>query len=251
MEYVSTRLEHAIQALRSMLPYANSQDGQLLSEIANNLQAMFLQCSCVIENPHRSRCSQIAIMAVKTPCAVHVDHPGRPKYDIREDTLIDSRSLGFKWNEIAHMLLVSRWTIRRRVAQFGLENISGFSKITDSELDNKVRQFMEEHGSFIGSSMVSGHLKSIGLRVQRHRIRNCLARIDPNNSRIRWAITITRRVYYVPGPNSLWHIGGHHSLITWGFVIHGAIDGYSRLITYLHCLTHLAGNGRKERVKQG
>ena len=95
MEYVSTRLEHAIQALRSMLPYANSQDGQLLSEIANNLQVMFLQCSCVIEYPHRSRCSQIAIMAVKTPCAVQADHPGRPKYDIREDTLIELRSLGF------------------------------------------------------------------------------------------------------------------------------------------------------------
>lgn len=25
------------------------------------------------------------------------------------------------------------------------------------------------------------------------------------------------------------------SLIRWGFVVHGAVDGYSRLIVYLHC----------------
>lgn len=38
--------------------------------------------------------------------------------------------------------------------------------------------------------------------------------------------TISRRAYCVPGPNSLWHIDGHHSLISWGFVIHGAIQSF-------------------------
>lgn len=50
----------------------------------------------------------------------------------------------------------------------------------------------------------------------------------------------------MPGPNSLWHLDGHHSLVSWGFVIHGAIDGYSRLITYLQCST----NSRSETVKE-
>ena len=31
------------------------------------------------------------------------------------------------------------------------------------------------------------------------------------------------------------HIDGHHKLIRWRFVIHGGIDGYSRMIVYLHC----------------
>ena len=31
------------------------------------------------------------------------------------------------------------------------------------------------------------------------------------------------------------HIDGHHKLIRWRFVIHGAIDGYSRVIVYLKC----------------
>ena len=42
-----------------------------------------------------------------------------------------------------------------------------------------------------------------------------------------------RRPYSVPGPNSLWHIDGHHKLIRWRIVTHGGIDGYSRLIVYL------------------
>lgn len=28
---------------------------------------------------------------------------------------------------------------------------------------------------------------------------------------------------------------GHHSLIRWGLVVHGGIDGFSRLIVYLYC----------------
>lgn len=86
--------------------------------------------------------------------------------------------------------------------------------------------------------MVLGHLRSQGLHIQRERVRKCLARIDPHNVMIRWAITVSRRAYSVAGPNSLWHLDGHHSLVTWGFVIHGAIDGFSRLVTFLHCSTN-------------
>ena len=48
----------------------------------------------------------------------------------------------------------------------------------------------------------------------------------------------SRRICSVPGPNALWHIDGHHSLIRWRMVIHGAIDVYSRLITYMRCNTN-------------
>ena len=94
--------------------------------------------------------------------------------------------------------------------------------------------------------MIRGYFRSRGIRIQRDRIRKSLARIDPRNARSRWVITISRRAYCVPGPNSLWHLDGHHSLLSWGFVIHEAIDGYSRLITYLHC----SSNNRSETVKE-
>lgn len=41
------------------------------------------------------------------------------------------------------MLLVSRWTIRRRVVEFGLEEITGFSDIANEQLDDLwVRSWM-------------------------------------------------------------------------------------------------------------
>lgn len=39
----------------------------------------------------------------------------------------------------------------------------------------------------------------------------------------------------MPGPNALWHLDGNHKMIRYRFVIHGAIDGFSRLITFLKC----------------
>ena len=39
-------------------------------------------------------------------------------------------------------------------------------------------------------------------------------------------------------------IDGHHKLIRWKFVTHGAIDGFSRLVVYLHC----SGNNRASTV---
>ena len=74
--------------------------------------------------------------------------------------------------------------------------------------------------------MVYGRLCSSGLKVQRDRVCASLRRVDPKYSHLRWATVITRQTYAVPSPNSLWHIDGHHSLVNWGFVVHGVIDGF-------------------------
>ena len=37
----------------------------------------------------------------------------------------------------------------------------------------------------------------------------------------------------VKAPNSLWHIDSYYKLVRWKIVIHGAIDGFSRIIVYL------------------
>ena len=36
------------------------------------------------------------------------------------------------------------------------------------------------------------------------------------------------------GPNSLWHIDGLHKFIRWHILIHGGVDGYSRVPVYLN-----------------
>ncbi|KAI7789967.1 hypothetical protein IRJ41_014317 [Triplophysa rosa] len=86
--------------------------------------------------------------------------------------------------------------------------------------------------------IMRGLLRADGLFVQRRRVRETLTQIDPAAAARRWSSAIARRVYHVPHPNSLWHIDGNMRLIRWGFVVHGAIDGKSRLITYLTCNTN-------------
>lgn len=46
--------------------------------------------------------------------------------------------------------------------------------------------------------------------------------------------------YYVPGIICCLSpiLDGHHKLIRWCIVTHGAIDGFSRLIVYLRCSTN-------------
>ena len=138
-----------------------------------------------------SRCSQVAVLSFNLPETVKTKQPGRPKFDIQEETLFKLRLLGFNWNEIGRMLLLSRWTIQRRVAEFGLEHLSNFDKIGDDELDQKVRKFMQKHGCFVSSSMIRGYFCSLGIRIQQDRIRKSLGRIDQKNARVRWAITIS------------------------------------------------------------
>ena len=65
-----------------------------------------------------------------------------------------------------------------------------------------------------------------------------MIRVDPINVCMRRMRVIQRCSYSIPGPNALWHIDGHHSLIRWRIVVHGGIDGFSRLITYLHYSTN-------------
>jgi len=114
------------------------------------------------------------------------------------------------------MLRVSRWTIYRRVEEYGL-GFSWWSNISDDQLDEVIRGFISRHGTTTEQSyLLRGILiRSLGHLVQRERVRAAINRVDPENSALRWETVVTRRVCSVPWPNSLWHIDGHHSLIRW------------------------------------
>ena len=124
------------------------------------------------------------------------------------------------------------------------------SGITDGELDN-ILVHLCSHYRWAGISMLDGMLWHLGHHLPQERICASLIRIDPIQH-VFQRIWIWRRVYSVPGPMSLWHHDGQHGmwlalylgswftldhqtgLICWGIIIHGFIDGYSRLITSLH-----------------
>lgn len=135
--------------------------------------------------------------------------------------------------EIRAMLGVSTRTVERRLSSFGISISGKYSLISDNELDGAVQKIQGQHPG-VGIRMLKGHLKSQGLTVQRERVRQSLLRTDPTGVLQRWRDSIRRRVYYVPFPQALWHIDGNHKLIRWRIVIHGGIDGYSRMPVYLH-----------------
>lgn len=133
------------------------------------------------------------------------------------------------------------------------------STISNAELDGLIAML---RNSYIraGITILDGMLRQLGYRIPRSRIRESLLRIDPVQ-RVFERIRIRRRVYSVPGPNSLWHHDGQHGtlnciinkllhhytesllgLIRWGIVIHGFIDGYSRLITGLRASNNNLGD---------
>lgn len=82
-----------------------------------------------------------------------------------------------------------------------------------------------------------GFLATRGLRVQERRVRESMHRVYPEGVLLRTLElrTTHRRGYNVYSPRALYHIDGNHKLIRWRFVIHGMIDGYSRMIIFVRC----------------
>lgn len=96
----------------------------------------------------------------------------------------------------------------------------------------------------MGVAMTIGHLRNIEVPHTRQQVRDVMHELDPMQYDARGTETTRRREYHVPFINSLWHMDGHHKLILWKIVIHGAIDGKSRLVTFLHA----SDNNRADTV---
>ena len=170
---------------------------------------------------------------------------GRPRIQIDEHQLGFLVEGGFRVKDIAGIFSCSRRTIERRMHDLGAR-ASDYSSVSDAELDDLVGSIVDLYPQS-GQKTVSGRLRSQGYRVQRHRVRESLRRVDPSGVEARVRTVLHRRKYHVRSPNSLWHLDGYHKLIRWKIVIHGGIDGYSRLITYLR----VAGNNRASTVLSG
>ncbi|XP_019861672.1 PREDICTED: uncharacterized protein LOC109590193 [Amphimedon queenslandica] len=138
-------------------------------------------------------------------------------------------------------VLVLKLQKKRRRVELGLI-VEPSTVISDADLIGFIRD-MQATSPHIGQTLVMGRLRSMGFKVTRERVRNALRHSNPFRSALRWPGVLThRRPYSVPGPNSLWHIDGHHKLIRWRFVTHAGIDGYSRLIVYIKCSTNNSAN---------
>ena len=124
------------------------------------------------------------------------------------------RGLRFSFTEIARLIGISRATLYRRLNEAGVSHCCSYTDISDSDLDSVVERIKITHPND-GECLMSGHLTQRGIIVPRARLRASIHRVDPENTALRRSIAIRRRVYYVEGPNALWHIDTHHKLIRW------------------------------------
>lgn len=145
--------------------------------------------------------------------------------------------------EAASILGISRRTLYKLMREYHISRTK-FVSITDEELDHAVSEIKTEH-PHVGEVMLNGHLRSRNIVVQRNRLRDSIRRVDSAGVESRRRRAIRRRIYTVPCPNFIWHVDGNHKLIRWKLVVHAAMDGYSRMVMFLHC----SNNNRAETVK--
>ena len=206
---VLLQAEGLLEAVTVLSDHIPNGDGQILVSAIANIY-LWLEDSKILHQPRK----------------------GRPQIEISEHQLEALLSFHFSSATIAGMLQVSVSTVRRRILQYGLEQMTEYTDLTDNELDEITAEFVHNSPNG-GQKSYEGYLRGMGIHVRRSCIRSTLLRVDPAGVRRRFRQVLHRREYSVPMPNSLWHIDGHHKLIRWRIVVHGGIDGFSRLPVFL------------------
>ena len=137
-EYLEIQLELLILSLQHLLPLLGRDNRNVFREVLRNV--CFFHDTWKRTKPHSP--TDVAIYTLEGLPVFQCGAVGRPRLHISEDVLLNLRSFGFTWEKISEMLLVSRWTLRRRVVEFGLDHTTGFSEISNEQLDTIVTQFL-------------------------------------------------------------------------------------------------------------
>ena len=134
---------------------------------------------------------------------------GRPRKFVSKEELLRLFSIQQSWHLVAAELGVSVKTVYRRRRELGMQisDLNGprrtYTTIPQEDLCAAIREILRVLPN-AGESYVIGACRSRGIYVQRHRIRDAINTIDPVSRALRRTVSIVRRQYSVPGPNSLW-----------------------------------------------
>jgi len=250
-------VQEALQQVRDAAGYCEDLNGiQDLDGILVRLDSIF-QCLTWVEPVFVPSVNFTNLLSAVSDMINHIQSAvlqkdlgwhrgrGRPSLNIPECVLSTLLEQDFTQVEMARVLGCSTKTVHRRIVEFGLSSLIKYTTICDDDLDALVMDFVSNFPT-AGQKTLAGHLCTLGYRIQRYRIRDSLYRVDPWGVEQRSRRLLHRRRYKVPGPNSLWHIDGNHKLVRWRIVIHGGIDGYSRIPVYLKA----SSNNRSNTVFQ-
>ena len=168
---------------------------------------------------------------------------GRPRVGLDREKVQILLNMGFTITAIANGGLlgqkIHRTTLNKYIKINRIQTPRKmYSSLSDVELSAIIQLLIVEHPN-AGYREIQARLKSRDppIIVQFLRVIRLVKILDPAGVSRRWANAILRRSYYVPVANFLWHLDTHHKIIRWKFVVHGCIDGYSRLITHLKVTT--------------
>ena len=180
------------------------------------------------------------------PYLQRTNRKGRPKLHLRKELLLFLKdTCKLTTSKIAKLLSLSPKTVTRRLRELSLRSRDLKSDISNNELKDVVYGLCQLY-PHAGYRMIRSMLSIYGISLPRTRIRRAVREVDPLGVASRLSGSIKRRTYFVREANFLWHLDGNMKLIRWGFVIHGCIDGYSRLITFLNC----SSNNKADTVFQ-
>ena len=79
-----------------------------------------------------ARAAMSLATVAKNVCAgLKCSKPGKPAFDIYAELLENLLCFGITYTRVAQMLGVSRWTLSRRIEDYGIEDFRSFSKLFD------------------------------------------------------------------------------------------------------------------------
>lgn len=189
-----------------LLASAASQYLNIPVELINSLQELVVTLS--------SPAQPVAESSVSHIVSATVGRPGRPRLEIDKNDLKNLLSTAFPLEPLAKLLNVSRRTLYRRMKDNCLSVRGCYAQISDGELDGIVRS-IKSRMPHAGYRLVKGELMARGFRVQWHRVKATMQRVDGAGilARMIQLGFIARRTYCVPAPLSLVHIDTNHKLI--------------------------------------
>lgn len=134
---------------------------------------------------------------------------GRPRIAVEKAEMERLFGIYRSWKEVASLMGVSTKTLQRRRIEVGLimSNRVGprrtYTDIADEELQRTIRDVLQILPN-AGETYIIGACRQRNIHVQRQRLRDAINVVDPVSRALRRSISIIRRTYSVPAPNSLW-----------------------------------------------
>lgn len=177
-------------------------------ELINSLQELINTLSLPVETDEES------LVNISDIVTATVGKRRQPCLQIDADHLKSLLSTALPLEDLARLYGVSRRTLNRQMKEHGLSVRGCYSKISDDELDRTVRS-IKSRMPHTGYRLVKGELLARGCRVQWHRVKATMHRVDGSGilARMIQLGFVARRSYCVPSPLSLVHVDTNHKLI--------------------------------------